>query len=192
MSISILFMGPVGAGKTQAIRTISDLHALDTDRRTTCATRLLKPTTTVAMDMGSLQLTSTDKLRLLGTPGQARFDFMWDILLKQASGVILMINHSSADPVADLEHHLSAIEQRSPTRPLPMVVAVTHTDLAPQRSLDLYHAHLQARGCASLPVLATDARDKRQVQQALIALAAQLNLTSATRAAAFPKAARLH
>jgi len=176
MPISILFMGPVGAGKTEAIRTISDMQTLDTDHRATCQTRLLKSTTTVAMDMGCLQLAGTDKLRLLGTPGQERFDFMWEILLKQAHGVIVMINHSSADPLGDLESQLCAVEQQASSRPLPVVVAVTHTDLASHASLDMYHAHLRHRGSASLPVLAMDARDPRQVQRALMTMTAQLEM----------------
>lgn len=185
MSTSILFMGPVGAGKTQAIHTISEHQALDTDQRATGPTQWLKATTTVAMDMGRLQLEGDAKaLRLLGTPGQERFDFMWEILLKQAHGVILLINHSSADPLGDLERHLSAIEQRPSARPLALVLAVTHVDQAPDRPLHIYTDHLQGRGGEfNPPVLVMDARDPQQVQAVLRAVMQQLEQRLAYRAA---------
>lgn len=81
MQWGILFMGPVGAGKTQAIDTISDIEVVNTDERASDQTRLMKSSTTVSMDVGTLQLGEGAKLRLYGAPGQDRFDFMWDILL---------------------------------------------------------------------------------------------------------------
>ena len=69
-------MGPVGAGKTTAIHTLSDIEVVHTEARATDATRHLKATTTVSMDVGVLHLPGNDKLRLYGAPGQDRFDFM--------------------------------------------------------------------------------------------------------------------
>lgn len=83
-------MGPVGAGKTTAIHTLSDIEVVHTEARATDATRHLKATTTVSMDVGVLHLPGNDKLRLYGAPGQDRFDFMWDILLEQAKAAIVL------------------------------------------------------------------------------------------------------
>lgn len=174
-------MGPVGSGKTEAIRSISDTEVLNTDVKATDDTQLLKPMTTVSMDMGTLFLAGADKLRLLGAPGQERFNFMWDILLKQAKGVILTLNHNNPDPLADLDHYLGAIEARVSPRRIPMVVCVTHTDLDPLRPFGIYQAHLQRRGCTASdvlpPVLEMDARVKRHVRATLIAMAALLEMS---------------
>jgi len=181
MEWNILFMGPVGSGKTKAIQTISDIEVVNTDEQATDETRLLKQSTTVSMDVGTLRLSGSDKLRLLGSPGQDRFDFMWDILIEQVKGVILLLNHSSADPIADLEHYLSAIELRAPARFFPIVIGVTHTDQALSRSLGVYETYLQRRGCRVCevlpPVVAMDARNSQHVRVALIAMTAMLEMS---------------
>lgn len=186
MEWGILFMGPVGSGKTQAIRTISDIDVVDTDARASDETRLLKSHTTVSMDVGTLHLTGKDKLRLYGAPGQDRFDFMWDILLEQSKGIVLTLNHSNPDPLADLDHHMHAIETRTRRRRRPMVVGVTHTDLRPDRPLGMYHDHLRRRGYQASdvlpPVVHMDAREKKHVYAALVAVTAQLEM-----AERFPK-----
>lgn len=189
MEWSILFMGPVGSGKTQAIRSISDIDVLDTDVLATDETQRLKSHTTVSMDVGTLHLVGADKLRLYGAPGQDRFDFMWDILLEQSKGVIQLINHSSADPLADLEHYLKALEERTLARRLPVVIGVTHVDTAPHRPMSMYRDYLQGRAShlfdAPPPILEMDARDKQHVRAALIAMTALLEMTER-----FPKASR--
>lgn len=181
MQWNILFMGPVGAGKTKAIHTISDIEVVNTDARATDETQLIKSSTTISMDVGTLQLAGNDKLRLYGAPGQARFDFMWDILLAQSKGVILTLNHNRPDPVADLNQYLCAIEERMFRRKIPIVIAVTHMDLQPDRPLSIYHKYLAHRGCMACeilpPVLEMDARDKKHVSATLIAITALLEMT---------------
>jgi hypothetical protein len=180
MDWKVVFMGPVGGGKTQAIRSISDIEVVNTDELATDETQSIKSHTTVSMDVGALHLAGTDKLRLYGAPGQDRFDFMWDILLAQSKGVILIINHSNPDPVADLEHYLQALEQRAAGRRFPVVIGVTHGDLKPSVPLDIYRDHLNARGCkASIvlpPVLDLDARNKNHVYAALVVMTALLEM----------------
>lgn len=77
MDWNIAVLGSVGSGKTTAIRAISDIEVVDTDVKPTDEDTLaLKDTTTVAMDMGVMELGSGDRLRLYGAPGQDRFDFI--------------------------------------------------------------------------------------------------------------------
>lgn len=180
MDWSIAFLGPVGAGKTQAIRSISDIDVVDTDVRATDETRRIKPNTTVSMDLGVVRLGGGGKLRLLGTPGQDRFDFMWDILLRQARGVVLLLNACAADPLADLEHYASRIAQRLAGREVPLVVAVTHADLLPAHALAPYAralaAQVPARFSVQPPVLRIDARDAEQVRRLLMVMTAMLEM----------------
>lgn len=181
MESRVLFLGPVGAGKTAAVRAISDIEVVGTDMTATDEVRLRKPTTTVAMDMGILQLDGDDRIVMYGAPGQDRFDFMWDILLEQSNGVVLTIDHSAADPAADFARYRKALLRPGRQRK-PAVVGVTHMDLAPQRPLSLYEELLmdsQARcGCAvcSPPIQPMDARQRADVRAILITLAAILDV----------------
>ena len=91
MECSVLFMGPVGAGKSMAVQTLSDIDVAGTEESATDETSAFKSLTTVCMDAGVLELGDGDKVRLIGAPGQDRFDFMWDILLEQAQAVVLLV-----------------------------------------------------------------------------------------------------
>lgn len=186
MEWGILFMGPVGSGKTEAIKSISDIEVINTDVRATDDVRKLKSHTTVSMDVGVLHLSGHDKLRLYGAPGQDRFDFMWDILLLQAKGVALLLNHASPDPLAELDHYLQAINERVPGNGLPMVIGITHIDEKPERPLSIYEDHLRQEKIVFYgvmpPVIEVDARLRSHVRSLLLVMVAQLEM-----AARFPK-----
>jgi len=181
MEWSILFAGPVGAGKTQAIRTISDIEVVGTEAAATDETAQLKESTTVAMDMGMLHLEGGDKVRLYGAPGQTRFDFMWDILLEQARGLVLLIDHSRPDPVADLGFYLKQLCARMGDRQIPVVVGVTHVDLGASRDLSLYRDNLLQLSAGAVggafPVLEMDARSPHDVKTLLLALTSMLDMS---------------
>jgi signal recognition particle receptor subunit beta len=180
MEWSILFAGPVGAGKTQAIRTISDIEVVSTEAAATDGVALLKENTTVAMDMGVLHLDGQDKVRLYGAPGQSRFDFMWDILLQQASGLVLLVDHSRPDPIADLDFYLSDLLDRMGHRPLPVVIGVTHMDLRKSADLKPYCDYLSHRAASALggvaPVFEADARNARDVRTLLMTLTSMMDM----------------
>jgi hypothetical protein len=180
MEWTILFMGPVGTGKTQAIQSISDIEVLNTDVAATDEIRQVKSRTTVSMDVGVLNLSGNDKLRLYGAPGQDRFDFMWDILMPQAKGLVLMLNHASRDPLAELDHYLQVIRERVPGNRLPLVIGVTHVDQNPAIPLSIYVNHLQQKGvlfCGVVPhVIAVDARIRNHVRYLLLIMVAQMEM----------------
>ena len=165
-------MGPMGAGKTTAIHTLSDIEVVQTEARATDATRHLKATTTVSMDVGVLNLPGGDKVRLYGAPGQDRFDFMWDILLEQAKAAIVLVNHAAPHPERDLALYVRNIADRLGQRHLPLAVGVTHVDRQPDRPLGIYDESLAlARTGANgaVPLLQLDARDREQVRALVMA-----------------------
>jgi uncharacterized protein len=180
MEWSILFAGPVGAGKTQAIRTASDVDVVSTEAAATDATALLKPDTTVAMDMGVMRLEGSDRIRLLGSPGQARFDFMWDILLEQARGLVILVDHTRPHALDDLRFYAEQLHGRTGTRWLPWVVGVTHVDGAASQDLRAYREllapHPGAGPRGPVPVLRVDARKREDVRALLLALTAMLEM----------------
>ena len=153
----LVFAGPVGAGKTTAIQTLSDIEVVSTDTQATDDVRLLKNTTTVAMDYGLMKLATGDQVRLYGTPGQQRFDFMWEILSENALGLVLMLKASAPDPVADLRQYIQAF--RSLIDETALVVGLTHSDVA---GCQVRAEVMQALQKLGLPpvVLDADARNR--------------------------------
>jgi len=91
-TVKVVITGAVNSGKTQFIRTISEIDVVSTERRTTDETRFLKQETTVAMDFGRITIANDLVLHLFGTPGQKRFDFMWDILAEGTLGLIILVD----------------------------------------------------------------------------------------------------
>ncbi|XAH23679.1 ATP/GTP-binding protein [Xylophilus sp. GW821-FHT01B05] len=164
----ILFSGPPGAGKTTAIGVISDVAPVVTDVRNSDPT-LHKEMTTVGMDFGEIDLGEGDRVRLFGTPGQARFDFMWRVLAQNALGVVYLADNSAADPLADMATYLDVL---APDASTALVLGVGRTDAHPLPSLDDYAQALAARGLVC-PVLAVDVRQRDDV---LLLVDALLNL----------------
>ena len=155
-----IFAGPVGAGKTTAISVLSDVPAMTTDEQASDMTRQRKQTTTVAMDYGVMNLGDSERIHLYGTPGQERFDFMWDILTEGGIGLILLLDNSRSNPFQDLQFFLSAF--RDFIRRGKVVIGVTFMDEKPAPSLEDYHrklAELQLR----LPVFEVDSRRQPDV-----------------------------
>ena len=119
----IIFTGPVGVGKTTAIAALSDDPPVKTDARASDMTLVRKGHTTVAMDYGVIRLDGDTKVHLYGTPGQERFNFMWEILSKGSMGLILLLDNTRANPLKDLTFFLDAFKDLLKTAPL--VVGVT-------------------------------------------------------------------
>lgn len=160
MQYKIVFTGPVGAGKTTAISAISDTPPVSTEQKATDETRQKKEFTTVAMDYGSIRLADGSQVHLYGTPGQERFDFMWDILSRGAIGLIVMVDHQGRDPLGDLSAFLGAFSGKFDAHQ--MVVGVNKFSHGGRLSLDDYHGLMLERGLV-VPVLEIDARSKSDV-----------------------------
>jgi len=120
--LKVIVTGPVGAGKSTLIRTLSETEVVDTDAAATEA--IGKATTTVALDHGTLHLDG-HLLHLFGTPGQERFDFMWEILAEGALGILLLARADRPDKLPAARNILDFVRSRAP---VPYVVGVTHLD----------------------------------------------------------------
>lgn len=155
----LVFTGTTGAGKTTAINAISDAPAIKTDVANS-DTSLDKALTTVGMDFGQLQLANGYRVRLFGTPGQTRFDFMWKILAQDAFGIIILIDNSRPDPLADLQLYLDGFAQTLASTPC--VVGVGRSETHPLPGLDAFAAHLAQQGLV-LPVIPVDVRKAEDV-----------------------------
>jgi uncharacterized protein len=156
----IIFTGPVGAGKTTAIAAISDIVPITTDELASDMTTRRKPSTTVAMDYGLIRLSPTEKVHLYGTPGQERFDFMWEILTKGGMGLILLLDNTRPQPFNDLRFYVNAFRKFIESTRL--VVGVTQMDNKLTPAIEDYTRHL-AELKVNAPVFEVDARKREDV-----------------------------
>jgi len=163
----IIFTGPVGAGKTTAIDSISDVPPVKTDAAASDMTKNRKAATTVAMDYGIMNLDDGEKIHLYGTPGQERFNFMWDILTVGGIGLVLLLDNTRADPFKDMQFFLDSfgkfISETS------VAIGITQMDLSSKPSINDYHKYLQDSDLKPA-IFAVDARVKNDVSLLVQAL----------------------
>lgn len=163
----IIFTGPVGAGKTTAIGSISDITPIKTDTKASDMTSNKKSQTTVAMDYGVLKLDGGEQIHLYGTPGQERFDFMWDILTTGGIGLVLLINNASENPINDLKFFVNAFSDFIAQTNI--VVGVTQMDLAKKPTIEDYRVVLKEMSL-NPPLFEVDARQKGDISLLVQAL----------------------
>lgn len=173
----LIFTGPVGAGKTTAIATISDIPPLTTDEAASDMTRDLKSSTTVAMDYGIMNLGDKERLHLYGTPGQERFDFMWDILVEKGIGLILLLNNANPDPFQDMHFFLNAFDAF--IGETAVAIGVTRLDETAKPTIADYHMQLESIN-KKYPIFEVDARDKDDISALVEALLYSLDPGLAT------------
>jgi signal recognition particle receptor subunit beta len=173
----ILFAGPMGAGKTTAIRSLSEIEVVSTEAANTDRVTADKDTTTVALDYGEIALGPDDKVRLYGVPGQKRFEFMWTILAERAMGLLLLVNADAPEPHVQVGDQLGAFAELA--RRGGLAIGVTRSDLGPDDVVDrvrtIAAALLPER---STPVLKVDARDPEQMRMMLMTLIADVEMRS--------------
>ncbi|MBK8961333.1 MAG: protein kinase [Proteobacteria bacterium] len=157
----LVFAGPVGAGKSTAIATLSHTPVVATEQRATDMTADRKAQTTVAMDFGVMNLADDERIHLYGLPGQERFDFMWQILEKGALGLVLLIDNSRRAPLRDLAFYLESFKDL--VARTQVAVGVTFSEAPSATTLDDYHLYFQQRRAElglNPPVFAVDARER--------------------------------
>lgn len=163
----IIFTGPVGAGKSTAINAISDSPVISTEELATDDVQFRKKTTTVALDYGMIKLDIGENIHLYGTPGQERFNFMWDILVNNAIGIIILVDNAKPEPLNDLSFFLNSFKEFLTNNAV--AVGITRTDLGGGPKLADYRRVLKEFGI-NPPLFEVDGRKKNEVSMLVQAL----------------------
>ena len=166
--IKIVVAGPFAAGKTQFINTVSEIKTVKTERRTQQPSeKSVKDYTTVAMDFGKIRIDDEHELYLFGTPGQFRFDFMWEILGEGALGIIILVDSTDPSTFHEARKIINFFQSRFP---VPMVVGANKQDLPNAWSPEDVRIALDIDEEEDIPVVPLSAVNKDSVKNVLLIL----------------------
>lgn len=164
-TVKVVVTGPFNAGKTEFISSISEIDVVSTEQKITDGSRTVKGRTTVAMDFGRITVDSDLVLYLFGTPGQKRFDFMWDILSEGMLGFVVLVDSARPETFREAKMILDRFRRYSPT---PFVVAANKQDVRdawPPEDL-----RIALRASSDAKVLSCVATDRASVKKVVLEL----------------------
>ncbi len=165
-TVKMVITGPFSSGKTEFIRSISEIDVVSTEREITSeAERQVKEATTVAMDFGRITVDDDLVLYLFGTPGQRRFDFMWEILAEGMLGFVVMVDSTKPETFREAKSILETFRAYAPT---PYVVAANKQDQADAWNTD--DLRIALRIDPDVKLLPCVARNKESVKTVLLEL----------------------
>ncbi|NLH08249.1 MAG: ATP/GTP-binding protein [Chloroflexi bacterium] len=160
-TVKMVITGPFNSGKTAFVQSISEIDVVSTERAISTEAERIKSQTTVAMDFGRITVDDDLVLYLFGTPGQRRFDFMWEILSQGMLGFVVMVDSTRPETFREAKSILETFRAYAPT---PYVVAANKQDLPDAWSVeDLRVALRLDPEIKMLPCVATDRESVKAV-----------------------------
>jgi len=164
-TVKMVVTGPFNSGKTQFVGSISEIDVVSTERKISSEAEKVKDQTTVAMDFGRITVDDDLILYLFGTPGQRRFDFMWEILAEGMLGFVVIVDSSRPETFREAKSILETFRAYAPT---PYVVAANKQDVPDAWALDDLRIALRLEdGVKLLPCIA---KEKESVKNVLLEL----------------------
>ncbi|MFA9402274.1 MAG: GTP-binding protein [Anaerolineales bacterium] len=164
-TVKMVVTGPFNSGKTAFIQSVSEIDVVSTERKISTEAERIKETTTVAMDFGRITVDDDLVLYLFGTPGQKRFDFMWEILAEGMLGFVVMVDSARPETFREARGILQTFRAYAPT---PYVVAANKQDLDDAWEVDDLRIALGLD--SKIKMLPCVANDRDQVKSVLLEL----------------------
>lgn len=164
-NVKMVVTGPFNSGKTHFIRSVSEIDVVSTERKISSDAEKVKDSTTVAMDFGRITVDDELVLYLFGTPGQKRFDFMWEILSEGMLGFVVMVDSTRPETFREAKSILETFRAYAPT---PYVVAANKQDAPDAWELD--DLRIALRLDPAIKLLPCVATDKEKVKGVLLEL----------------------
>ena len=164
-TVKMVVTGPFNAGKTAFIQSVSEIDVVSTERKISSEEERIKETTTVAMDFGRITVDDDLVLYLFGTPGQKRFDFMWEILSEGMLGFIVMVDSARPETFREARGILQTFRAYAPT---PYVVAANKQDFPD--SWEVEDLRIALKLDPKVKMLPCVAQDKEMVKKVLLEL----------------------
>jgi hypothetical protein len=165
-TVKMVVTGPFSAGKTEFISSVSEIDVVSTERKISSnQEKAVKEATTVAMDFGRITVDDDLVLYLFGTPGQRRFDFMWEILSEGMLGFVVMVDSTRPETFREARSILETFRAYAPT---PYVVAANKQDMKDAWEVeDMRHA---LRLDSKVKLVSCTATDRDSVKAILLEL----------------------
>jgi signal recognition particle receptor subunit beta len=165
ITIKMLVTGDVGAGKTEFIRTVSEIEPVSTEASINDEFAESEPETAVPMDFGRITVDEDLVLHLYGTPGQIRFDFICEVLSTGVLGYVVLVDSTRLHTCPATRRAVDFLETVSDN---PYVVVANKQDVENAFSVeDIRYVLSLADG---VPVLPCIALDKELVKEVLFTL----------------------
>jgi small GTP-binding protein len=164
-TVKMVVTGPFNSGKTEFIQSVSEIDVVSTERKISSEAEKVKQSTTVAMDFGRITVDDDLVLYLFGTPGQRRFDFMWEILSEGMLGFIVMVDSTRPETFREARNILETFRAYAPT---PYVVAANKQDM--EEAWDIADMRIALRLDPKIKLLSCVATDKETVKSVLLEL----------------------
>lgn len=158
-SCKVVITGAFNTGKSAFIRAASDITVVSTEKRITDHLSEVKETTTVAMDYGQTNVGGW-LFHLYGTPGQPRFDFMWDILARDVDALLVLVDSTDRSTLTLARQLLRRLARR---RTPYLVVATKQDGHRPMTPKEI----AQALGVTAQRVVACDPRQRASTHAVL-------------------------